>query len=135
MSERDLKRVEILNEVLSGRWTVVARAAVLAISARQAHRLLVRDEAGDGAELIHKARAQTSNRSVNVGIQQYAVDLVKTRYADFGPTLARSCSRSMTCVLDVRRYAGGWWRKDFRCRGSNDECSINQGFVVRATAN
>ena len=88
MSERDLKRIEVLSEVLAGRRTVVAGAAVLAISERQAYRLLARYEAGGGAELIHKARGQTSNRSVNVGIRQYAVDLVKTRYADFGPTLA-----------------------------------------------
>ena len=67
---------------------MAAGADVLAISERQAYRLLARYEAGGGAELIHKARGQTSNRSVNVGIRQYAVELVKTRYADFGPTLA-----------------------------------------------
>ena len=61
---------------------------MLAISERQAYRLLARYEAGGGADLIHKARGQTSNRSVNAGIRQYAVDLVKTMYADFGPTLA-----------------------------------------------
>ena len=88
MSERDLKRIEVLSEVVSGRRTVAAGAAVLAISERQAYRLLARYEAGGGAELIHKARGQTSNRSVNAGIRQYAVELVKTRYADFGPTLA-----------------------------------------------
>ncbi len=88
MSERDLKRIEVLSEVMSGRRTVAAGAAVLAISERQAYRLLARYEAGGGAELIHKARGQTSNRSVNAGIRQYAVELVKTRYADFGPTLA-----------------------------------------------
>ena len=88
MSERDLKRIEVLSEVMSGRRTVAAGAAVLAISERQAYRLLARYEAGGGAELIHKARGHTSNRSVNAGIRQYAVELVKTRYADFGPTLA-----------------------------------------------
>ncbi len=88
MSERDLKRIEVLSEVMSGRRTVAAGAAVLALSERQAYRLLARYEAGGGAELIHKARGQTSNRSVNAGVRRYAVDLVKTRYADFGPTLA-----------------------------------------------
>ncbi len=56
--------------------------------ARQAYRLLARYEDGGGAELIHKARGQMSNRSVNAGIRQYAVELIRTRYADFGPTLA-----------------------------------------------
>ena len=31
---------------------------------------------------------RTSNRSRNEGVRKYAVELVKTRYADFGPTLA-----------------------------------------------
>jgi hypothetical protein len=35
MSERDLKRVEVLSEVLAGRRTVAAAAAVLAISERR----------------------------------------------------------------------------------------------------
>jgi hypothetical protein len=40
MSEQDLKRVEVLSEVLSGRRTVTAAASVLAVSERQAYRLL-----------------------------------------------------------------------------------------------
>jgi hypothetical protein len=36
----------------------------------------------------HKARGRPSNRSLNAGISGYAVELVRTRYAYFGPTLA-----------------------------------------------
>ena len=88
MSERDLKRIEVLSEVLAGRRTMTAAAAVLAISERHAYRLLAKYDDGGGAELIHKARGQISNRSVNAGVRKYALELVKTRYADFGPTLA-----------------------------------------------
>jgi hypothetical protein len=88
MSERDLKRIEVLSEVRTGRRTVAAAAAVLAVSERQAYRLLARYEVDGGSALIHKARGRTSNRSWNEGIRKYAVELVKTRYADFGPTLA-----------------------------------------------
>ncbi len=88
MSERDLRRIEVLSDVRAGRRTVAAAAAVLAISERQAFRLLARYEADGGSGLIHKARGKTSNRSRNDGIRRYAVELVKTRYADFGPTLA-----------------------------------------------
>ena len=49
MSERDVKRIELLSEVLAGRRTMTATAAVLAISERQAYRLLAKYE--DGAEL------------------------------------------------------------------------------------
>ena len=67
---------------------MAAAAAVLAVSERQAFRLLARYETDGGSGLIHKARGRTSNRSRNEGIRKYAVELVKTKYADFGPTLA-----------------------------------------------
>ncbi len=88
MSERDLRRIEVLSEVRAGRRTVAAAAAVLAVSERKAYRLLARYERDGGSGLTHKARGRTSNRSRNEGIRRYAVELVKSRYADFGPTLA-----------------------------------------------
>jgi hypothetical protein len=54
----------VLTDVLGGRRTVAAAAT------------------------FHKARGKISNRSLNAGIRRYAVELVRTRYADFGPTLA-----------------------------------------------
>jgi len=88
MSERDLQRIEVLTDVLAGRRTVAAAATVLVVSERQMYRLLAKYEDGGGSALIHKARGRTSNRSLNAGIRRYAVELVRTRYADFGPTLA-----------------------------------------------
>src|SRR6195952_3875340 len=88
MSERDLRRIEVLSEVRTGRRTVAAAAAVLAVSERQAYRMLAKYEADGGSGLIHKARGRVSNRSHNEGIRKYAIELVKTKYGDFGPTLA-----------------------------------------------
>ncbi len=88
MSERDLKRVEVLSEVQSGRRTVEAAASVLGVSERQTYRLLARYQENGGFGLVHKARGRESNRSVNPGVRKYAVELVKAHYADFGPTLA-----------------------------------------------
>jgi hypothetical protein len=42
MSERDLNRIEVLSDVRSGRCTVAAAAAVLAVSERQAPRDITR---------------------------------------------------------------------------------------------
>ncbi len=78
--ERDLRRIEVLSEVRAGRRTVAAAAAVLAVSERQAYRLLARYEVDGGSGLIHKGRGRTSNRSRNEGIRKYAVELVKTRW-------------------------------------------------------
>jgi hypothetical protein len=88
MSERDVRRIEVLTEVLSGRRTVASAAVVLAITARQISRLLIRFREDGGGGLIHKGRGQSSNHSVSAGVREYALELVKLKYADFGPTLA-----------------------------------------------
>jgi hypothetical protein len=88
MSERDLKRIEVLTEVLAGRRTVVSAAAVLALGVRQTFRLLARYQEGGGGALIHQARGRASNRQWNSGVREYAVERVRSKYADFGPTLA-----------------------------------------------
>jgi Homeodomain-like domain len=49
MSARDLKRIEVLIEVLVGRRTVVAAALVLGVSERQAYRLLARYQQEGGS--------------------------------------------------------------------------------------
>jgi hypothetical protein len=56
MSECDLRRIEVLSNVRTGRRTVAAAAAVLAFSERQAYRLLAKYELDGGSGLIHKAR-------------------------------------------------------------------------------
>src|SRR5277367_3251298 len=88
MSERDVRRVEVVAEVLSGRRTVASAGIVLAVGVRQIHRLLIRFRENGGGALIHKSRGQPSNHSLSPGIREYALELVRTKYADFGPTLA-----------------------------------------------
>jgi transposase len=88
MSERDLQRVEVLSEVMSGRRTVASAAAVLALSIRQAYRLLKAYRNGGGGALVHKGRGRPSNNRIQVGVRDHALELVRTSYADFGPTLA-----------------------------------------------
>jgi hypothetical protein len=88
MSQRDVQRIEVLTEVLSGRRTVASAAIVLAVSVRQVHRLLIKYREDGGGGLIHKGRGQASNHRHTPGIREYALELIRTRYADFGPTLA-----------------------------------------------
>jgi hypothetical protein len=88
MSERDLQRIEILSEVVAGRMTLVSAAHVLDLSERQVHRLLERMRAGGAASIRHKAIGRPSNNRISDGVRDYAVTLVRERYADFGPTLA-----------------------------------------------
>ena len=58
---------------------------MLAVGVRQIHRLLIRFREDGGGALTHKSRGQPSNHSVSGGIREYALELVRTKYADFGP--------------------------------------------------
>jgi Homeodomain-like domain len=88
MSERDLRRIEVLAEVAGERRTVASAAAVLALSARQVHRLLKAYRVGGGGAIAHKARGRPSNNRIQDDVRDRALALVRSTYADFGPTLA-----------------------------------------------
>ncbi len=89
MSKQDLKRIEVLTEVLAGRRTTESAAAVLQMSVRQAQRLLARyEDGGGGAALIHRSRGRTASNRLSHGVRDYLLELVRQDYRDFGPTLA-----------------------------------------------
>ena len=128
MSERDVKRIQVLAEVRSGQRTVVSAAAVLELGVRQTFRLLSRYEAGGAGALIHQARGRASNRQLSAGIREYAVELVRTKYADFGPTLAteiREVFSGGTTGPSTSRMAGA----SARCRAA--PCPIHTAHPTR----
>jgi len=88
MSKQDLKRIEVLTEVLAGRRTAGSAAAVLDLSVRQAQRLLARYQDGGGAALIHRSRGRPAANRLGAGVQEYVLELVRQHFRDFGPTLA-----------------------------------------------
>src|ERR671921_1581948 len=88
ISERDLQRIEVLSKVVEHRMTIVSAAHVLALSPRQVRRLLERLQSGGAAAIRHKARGRPSNNRISGGVRDYALAIIRERYADFGPTLA-----------------------------------------------
>ncbi|MBB4103096.1 transposase [Rhizobium borbori] len=108
MSERDLQRIEILSKVVAGRMTLVSAAHVLDLSERQVRRLLERIRTGGAASMRHKAIGRPSNNRISDGVRDYAMTLVRERYADFGPTLAteKLTERDGLCVS--RETVRGW---------------------------
>ncbi len=88
MSERELKRIEVLSQVTQGRMTTVTAANVLGISRRQVQRLLKTFQIGGAAAIRHKARGRRSNNHLDPGVRDFAITTVKEQYSDFGPTFA-----------------------------------------------
>lgn len=88
MSEKEGKRVKIL-EKLIGKQIKEKRASLeLGVTVRQVRRLKARYEQYGGAGLVHKGRGKTSNRKLKEEERMQIIGLVKSRYDDFGPTLA-----------------------------------------------
>ena len=108
MSGNELQRIEVLAEVLSRRRTEASAAAILGISKRQTRRLIVAYRVGGGASVIHKGRGRASNNKLMEGIREYAVELVRSNYADFGPSLAAEMLLSKH-QLKVSRETLRWW--------------------------
>jgi len=88
MSGRELQRIEVLSKVVAKKRTERSAAAVLGISTRQTRRLLTAYRDSGGSALIHKARGRASNNHLIAGVREYAMAIVRSKYADFGPTLA-----------------------------------------------
>lgn len=112
MSVKDLQRIEVLTEVLAGRRSVASAATVLAISDRQVNRLLVRYRDGGGGALIHKARGRTSNNHLKAGDREYALELVRRNYRDFGPTLATEALQERHGIKVGRETVRKWMAAD-----------------------
>lgn len=88
MSERELNRIEILAQINDGRLSVMDGALLLDLSKRQIYRLLERFREDGPSGLQHKLRGKSSNNRIHNARRSYALDLVREKYADFGPTLA-----------------------------------------------
>ena len=88
MSERELGRLKIIEDIEAQRLSVVQGAELAGVSRRQMTRLVraFRDNGPSG--LISKKRGKPSNRRHTNGFRDYVLELVRQHYADFGPTLA-----------------------------------------------
>lgn len=88
MSVKELNRLEVLGRVLERRLTQRSAAVQLGLCLRQVERLCraLRDQGGAG--LASRKRGRPSNRKLPAAVRDRALDLVRTHYADFGPTFA-----------------------------------------------
>jgi hypothetical protein len=82
------------------------------LSTRQTRRLLTAYRDGSGGALIHKARGRTSNNRLIPGIREYVIELVRSRYADFGPSLATEVLFEKDGVKVSRETLRRWMVKD-----------------------
>ena len=88
MSNQELSRIEVMQRLKDKRLTQREASHLLGISTRQIKRLW-RSYRKKGAKgLISQRRGKPSNHRLDAGVMQQALDLIKEKYEDFGPTLA-----------------------------------------------
>ena len=88
MSERELDRLKIIEDINEHRLSVVQGAALAGLSRRQMTRLVRNFRQSGAAGLISKKRGVPSNRRYTDGFRDYVVELIQRHYCDFGPTFA-----------------------------------------------
>jgi len=88
MSKEELSRLEVVEHLHEKRMVQRTAAEILGISVRQVKRLLRAYRREGAAGLVSKQRGKPSHHQLGQEKVRAAVDLLKGRYAGFGPTLA-----------------------------------------------
>lgn len=120
MSQPELTRLEVIQRVKRKTLKQRQAAELLSVSVRQVKRLCKAYQASGAAGLISKRRGQPSNNRLSEKTINKARQLLRTRYPDFGPTLAteklaiEGVSLSVETVRQLLIGEGLWKAKAVR---------------------
>ena len=118
MSQKERKRLVVMEQLKSRRMTLVQAAEVMAVSYRQARRIWQRyDKLGDEG-LVHRSRGRPSGRRKPEKERARVLVRYAQRYGDFGPTLAAEKLAEEGLQVDhetLRRRPKGEWSGAMRC--------------------
>jgi hypothetical protein len=119
MSQRERDVLKVMQVVLDGKRTQAEAARLLKRSVRQIRRIQRKLEEGGDGVLVHGLRGKPSNHQHDSTLRQRVLKAYRSRYADFGPTLA--CEKLAEEKLHVgvetlRRWllAEGLWERKQR---------------------
>jgi hypothetical protein len=115
MTMRELDRLKCIQGLIDGQLKQNAVANRLGLTTRQVRRLVRQYEQQGPVGLISKLRNRPSNRRLKSDVAEHAFGILRSTYADFGPTLAAEKLRERhgvdLAVETVRSLmvAGGLW--------------------------
>jgi len=119
--KEELSRLEVMEHLQEKRMGQRTATEVLGVSIRQVKRLLRVYRREGAAGLISQQRGKPSHHQLDGELVRAALDLLKGRYADFGPTLAHEklveLHRIELCLGSVRKIMieeGLWKAKKIR---------------------
>lgn len=88
MSHKEVNRLELIQAVANKHLRQAEVAQRLGLSVRQIKRLVCRYREHGATGLLNGHRGRRPNNAIAEAVRQEVIGLVKTHYADFGPTLA-----------------------------------------------
>lgn len=88
MSVKELSRLEVMQRLSEKRMSQREAGAILQLSKRQVKRLLKAYRKRGAAGLVSKHRGRKGNNRLAEEVKKRALNLLKTKYRGFGPTLA-----------------------------------------------
>jgi transposase len=88
MSAKELNRVEVMQRLSRKQMSQQEAGRILDLSTRQVKRLLRAYRAKGAAGLVSKHRGRQGNNRLPEELKRRVLDLLKTKYTGFGPTLA-----------------------------------------------
>ena len=84
---RDVNRLRILQDVIDRNLRPGLAAEMLGITPRHCSRLLKRYRQSGPLGMNNQSRGRTGNRLLSASLTDQALNIIRERYADFGPTL------------------------------------------------
>lgn len=88
MSQKELNRIPVLQQVCDKLLTQAAAAKLLNLSVRQLQRVLVRYLSDGAAGIASRKRGKPANNRAPDDLRLLVLMLLREKYSDFGPTLA-----------------------------------------------
>lgn len=88
MSTKELSRLEVMQRLSEKRMSQKEAGKILALSTRQIKRLLRAYRQQGAVGLVSKHRGRKANNRLAEEVKRKALNLLKTKYQGFGPTLA-----------------------------------------------
>jgi hypothetical protein len=86
--QEELKRLHVIKRVLERVMKQVKAAEILSLSPRHIRRIVKRIKTEGERGITHRSRGRPSNRKTPEKIKTKAINLYRSTYSDFGPTLA-----------------------------------------------
>ena len=86
--QEELKRLHVIKRVLERVMKQVKAAEILSLSPRHIRRIVKRIKTEGERGITHRSRGRPSNRKTPEKLKTKAINLYRSTYSDFGPTLA-----------------------------------------------